>query len=156
MCFLKRWGVLLALFFAVNILGHLFLREGLHRYYGLEKADVLCIGHSMSAMGIDKCMLEMQTGKQVSKYTMSGVGICERKIMLADKIISSFQAGKTAQSWIISGPEGIGKHKVVDEVVLAIYKGPKSFTGEDLVEIICHGSVLIANEIIFHFLLRFL
>ena len=38
--------------------------------------------------------------------------------------------------------------KVVDEVVVAIYKGPKSFTGEDLVEIICHGSVLIANEII--------
>ena len=38
--------------------------------------------------------------------------------------------------------------KVVDEVVAAIYKGPKSFTGEDLVEIICHGSVLIANEII--------
>ena len=38
--------------------------------------------------------------------------------------------------------------KTVDEVVLAIYKGPKSFTGEDLVEIICHGSVLIANEII--------
>ena len=38
--------------------------------------------------------------------------------------------------------------KVIDEVVVAIYKGPKSFTGEDLVEIICHGSVLIANEII--------
>ena len=38
--------------------------------------------------------------------------------------------------------------KEVDEVVLAVYKGPKSFTGEDLVEIICHGSVLIANEII--------
>ncbi len=38
--------------------------------------------------------------------------------------------------------------KIVDEVVVAIYKGPKSFTGEDLVEIICHGSVLIANEII--------
>ena len=38
--------------------------------------------------------------------------------------------------------------KVVDEVVLAIYKGPKSFTGEDLVEIMCHGSMLIVNEII--------
>ena len=36
----------------------------------------------------------------------------------------------------------------IDEVVLAIYKGPKSFTGEDLVEIICHGSTLIANQII--------
>ena len=42
----------------------------------------------------------------------------------------------------------VDNEKVVDEVVLAIYKGPKSFTGEDLVEIICHGSVLIANEII--------
>lgn len=38
--------------------------------------------------------------------------------------------------------------RVIDDVVLAIYKGPKSFTGEDLVEITCHGSILIANEII--------
>ena len=48
----------------------------------------------------------------------------------------------------------IDNDKVVDEVVIAIYKGPKSFTGEDLVEIICHGSVLIANEII-ELLLKF-
>ena len=36
----------------------------------------------------------------------------------------------------------------IDEVVLANYKGPKSFTGEDLVEIICHGSSLISQQII--------
>lgn len=42
----------------------------------------------------------------------------------------------------------VNDNKVIDEVVLAIYKGPKSFTGEDLVEIMCHGSMLIANEII--------
>jgi len=42
----------------------------------------------------------------------------------------------------------VNDNKVVDEVVLAIYKGPKSFTGEDLVEIMCHGSMVIANEII--------
>ena len=42
----------------------------------------------------------------------------------------------------------VDSDKEIDEVVLAVYKGPKSFTGEDLVEIICHGSVLIANEII--------
>ena len=40
--------------------------------------------------------------------------------MLADKIISSYKDGKTAQSWIISGPEGIGKHKIVDEVTKAL------------------------------------
>lgn len=36
----------------------------------------------------------------------------------------------------------------IDDVVLAIYKNPHSFTGENLVEIMCHGSVLIANQII--------
>lgn len=36
----------------------------------------------------------------------------------------------------------------IDDVVLAAYKGPKSFTGEDSVEIICHGSMLAANQII--------
>ena len=42
----------------------------------------------------------------------------------------------------------IDKGKLIDDVVLVAYKGPKSFTGEDLVEIICHGSLLIANQII--------
>lgn len=38
--------------------------------------------------------------------------------------------------------------ETIDNVVLLAYKGPKSFTGENVVEIICHGSMLIANEII--------
>ena len=44
--------------------------------------------------------------------------------------------------------EIVDKNLVIDQVVLCVYKGPKSFTGEDLVEIICHGSMLIANQII--------
>lgn len=40
-----------------------------------------------------------------------------------------------------------GEQKI-DEVILLAYNGPKSFTGEDSVEIICHGSMLIANQII--------
>ena len=42
----------------------------------------------------------------------------------------------------------INNGEKIDDVVAAIYKGPKSFTGEDSVEIICHGSMLIANQII--------
>ena len=38
--------------------------------------------------------------------------------------------------------------KKIDDVVLCAYKGPKSFTGEDSVEIICHGSTLISHQII--------
>lgn len=36
----------------------------------------------------------------------------------------------------------------IDQVVLLTYVSPHSFTGENSVEIICHGSVLIANQII--------
>lgn len=40
------------------------------------------------------------------------------------------------------------ENEIIDEVVLLAYKGPRSFTGEDSVEIMCHGSPLIYNKII--------
>ena len=42
----------------------------------------------------------------------------------------------------------ISENEKIDEVVLLVYKGPKSFTGEDSAEIICHGSPLISKQII--------
>ncbi len=36
----------------------------------------------------------------------------------------------------------------IDEVVVAVFKAPKSFTGEDTVEISCHGSNYIQQKII--------
>ncbi len=39
-------------------------------------------------------------------------------------------------------------YEIIDEVVLLAYKNPKSFTGEDSIEIISHGSPLITNKII--------
>ncbi len=38
--------------------------------------------------------------------------------------------------------------RVVDEVVVSLYKGPKSYTGEDVVEISCHGSNYVINEVL--------
>ena len=37
---------------------------------------------------------------------------------------------------------------VLDDVVVSLFKGPKSFTGEDVVEISCHGSPYIQEQII--------
>ena len=37
---------------------------------------------------------------------------------------------------------------IVDEVLVTVFKNPKSFTGEDSAEIACHGSVYIQQEII--------
>ncbi|MBZ0186766.1 MAG: tRNA uridine-5-carboxymethylaminomethyl(34) synthesis GTPase MnmE, partial [Candidatus Obscuribacterales bacterium] len=38
--------------------------------------------------------------------------------------------------------------ELIDEVVVITYKGPNTYTGEDLVEINCHGNPLIASEIL--------
>ena len=38
--------------------------------------------------------------------------------------------------------------EILDEVVLAIFKNPTSYTGEDVVEISCHGSPFIQEKII--------
>ncbi len=38
--------------------------------------------------------------------------------------------------------------EVVDEVIVTYFKNPNSFTGEDIVEIACHGSVFIQQKIL--------
>jgi len=37
---------------------------------------------------------------------------------------------------------------VLDEVVVSLYKAPRSYTGEDIVEISCHGSPFIHQQVI--------
>lgn len=44
--------------------------------------------------------------------------------------------------------EIIDGNETIDQVVLLAFKTPFSFTGENVVEIIAHGSMLIANQII--------
>jgi tRNA modification GTPase len=40
------------------------------------------------------------------------------------------------------------KEKTLDEVVVSLYKAPRSYTGEDIVEISCHGSPFIHQQVI--------
>ena len=37
--------------------------------------------------------------------------------------------------------------EIIDEVLISFFKGPKSFTGEDVVEINCHGGVYLTRRI---------
>ena len=39
-----------------------------------------------------------------------------------------------------------GEH--IDEVLLSVFRNPRSYTGEDMVEISCHGGMFIVNKII--------
>jgi len=40
------------------------------------------------------------------------------------------------------------KDNVLDEVVVIWYKGPRSYTAEDLVEIMCHGGYVVSQQIL--------
>lgn len=42
--------------------------------------------------------------------------------------------------------------RVIDEVLVSVFKNPKSYTGEDVIEVSCHGSTYIQQEIIQLFL----
>ena len=39
-------------------------------------------------------------------------------------------------------------NKIVDDVLMFFFKGPKSYTGEDVVEISCHGGLVVINQIL--------
>ena len=46
----------------------------------------------------------------------------------------------------------VDDNKTLDEVLVSVFKNPNSYTGEDVIEISCHGSVFIQQEIIQLFL----
>lgn len=59
-----------------------------------------------------------------------------------DKKLSEQKANTLHFGTLKSGEE------TIDEVVIGIFKSPHSFTGEDIVEISCHGSVYIQQQIL--------
>lgn len=68
----------------------------------------------------------------------SGPGSIEAVAAMSDRRerISSAPGGRLRRAFLVD-PES---DEVLDEVVLAIYRAPASYTGEDAVEISCHGS----------------
>lgn len=74
----------------------------------------------------------------------------ENAIALCDQIFFSRsgknleqQASHTVQLGLIKDQE-----RVIDEALVTVFKGQRSYTGEPSVEISCHGSYFILNEVI--------
>jgi tRNA modification GTPase len=62
--------------------------------------------------------------------------------------------GHTIQhGWILEAPreagagQNQGERKKIDEVVISVYRGPRSFTGEDGLDISCHGGIAAARGV---------
>ncbi|MBQ7746996.1 MAG: tRNA uridine-5-carboxymethylaminomethyl(34) synthesis GTPase MnmE, partial [Spirochaetia bacterium] len=67
----------------------------------------------------------------------SGTGSIEKiaSIFKGNKDISALPGYSLAYGMLMDG------NTAVDQVVLGIYRAPKSYTGEDMVELFCHGSL---------------
>ena len=77
-----------------------------------------------------------------------GVGVIrisgDKSFDIIDKIFSNkkLSAGKIAHGWIMDGDVKI------DEVIVLPFKNPNSYTGEDVIEIQCHGGVNVVRNIL--------
>ena len=56
--------------------------------------------------------------------------------------ISKSESHKAYHGWIVDGSEPI------DEVVLTLFRTPRSLTGEDVVEMSCHGGMFVSRRIL--------
>lgn len=76
-------------------------------------------------------------------------------ISIADSCFRSIKSKKTLsaqKTHTIHLGHIIDGDKTIDEVLVSVFKNPNSYTGEDVVEVSCHGSNYIQQEIIQLFL----
>ena len=60
----------------------------------------------------------------------------------------SVQLLEQSANTVVYGSITDNNNETVDDVLLSVFKAPNSFTGEDTVEIACHGSVFIQQRIL--------
>ena len=75
----------------------------------------------------------------------------EKALEIADSV---FQSPKSDKKLADQQPNTLhfgsiaDRNELIDEVVVSIFRAPHSFTGEDVIELTCHGSVYIQQRIL--------
>ncbi len=91
----------------------------------------------------------------VALATPSGVGAIgvirlsgKDAIHIVDQLFPGKKLAEQATHTLHFGTIRGADNRIIDEVVVSLFKGPKSYTGEDVVEISCHGSDYIIQQLI--------
>ena len=100
----------------------------------------------------------MQQDTIIALATPSGVGAIsvirlsgEKSIEIVDAYFKSIKNGKllkTQKTHTIHLGHIIDNSHILDEVLVSVFKNPNSYTGENVVEISCHGSIFIVQKMI--------
>ena len=104
----------------------------------------------------------IQNDTIIALATPAGVGAIavirlsgEKSIKIVDSFFTSVKKNKSLlnqKSHTLHLGHIVNNGVVIDQVLVSIFKNPHSYTGEDVVEISCHGSSFIQQEIIQLFL----
>ena len=85
----------------------------------------------------------------------SGIGIIrvsgDEAVEIVDKIFKSVNSDNklvNVKSHTINYGHIVDNDKVIDEVLVSVMNGPHSYTGEDVVEINCHGGMIVIRKIL--------
>ncbi|MBK9299860.1 MAG: tRNA uridine-5-carboxymethylaminomethyl(34) synthesis GTPase MnmE [Bacteroidetes bacterium] len=80
------------------------------------------------------------------------LGVIRLSGLLAIDIVDAFFIGKKKikdqQSHTLHFGKIVVQDEIIDEVVVSVFKNPHSYTGEDVIEMSCHGSPFILKSII--------
>ena len=84
--------------------------------------------------------LATQRGKSgIAVFRVSGKG--------SHTIIKSISSKKKFKANFATLNDLLDGKSIVDQTITTFFKSPKSYTGEDMVEISCHGSISVINKI---------
>lgn len=72
----------------------------------------------------------------------AALAVAGRVVRLPGKSIAAMEGYTCAYGWVYAGDEPL------DEVVLTVFRGPKSYTGEDVAELSAHGGIYLLRRIL--------
>ena len=85
-------------------------------------------------------------------YGSGGIAVIrvsgERSIMIVDQLFHGRKPLTEAKAYTVHYGEITRDNEVLDQVLVSVFRAPHSFTGEDIVEIACHGSLYIQQTLL--------
>ena len=92
------------------------------------------------------CAIATAQGGAIGIIRVSGADA----ITITDRIFSSVKKGKHLADqapYTVNFGRIMSNDEVIDEVLVSVFKAPHSYTGENSVEIACHGSAYILQQV---------
>lgn len=84
-------------------------------------------------------------------YGVGAISIIRASGPMAITLVNKIFKGKDLEkvkSHTINYGYIMDNDEIIDEVLALVYKGPKSFDGENMVEISCHGGIFVTNQVL--------